>query len=37
MPTIKLTKRAVEGLKAPDPSGRQSLYWAPATTPGSAS
>jgi integrase len=28
MATIKLTKRAVEGLRAPDPSGRQSLFWA---------
>ena len=28
MATIKLTKRAVEGLKAPDPSGKQTLYWA---------
>src|SRR6266851_6628075 len=28
MATIKLTRRAVEGLKAPDPSGRQMLYWA---------
>jgi integrase len=28
MSTMKLTKRAVEGLKAPDPSGNQKLYWA---------
>jgi integrase len=28
MATIKLTKKAVEGLKAPDPSGRQALHWA---------
>src|SRR5438067_13370697 len=28
MATIRLTKRAVEGLKAPDPSGKQTLHWA---------
>jgi integrase len=28
MATMKLTKRTVEGLKAPDPSGKQTLYWA---------
>ena len=27
MPTIDLTKRAVDRLPAPDPSGRQALYW----------
>ena len=27
MPTIKFTKRSVEALKAPDPSGKQALYW----------
>ena len=27
MPKIKMTKREVERLKAPDPSGRQTLYW----------
>jgi integrase len=28
MAKLKLTKRAVEALPAPDPSGRQQLYWA---------
>jgi hypothetical protein len=28
MAVIKLTKRTVEALKAPDPSGKQTLYWA---------
>jgi hypothetical protein len=27
MPTIKLTKTAVQNLKAPDPSGKQKLYF----------
>src|SRR5690349_20155542 len=27
MPSWKLTRRTVEGLKAPDPSGKQTLYW----------
>ena len=27
MPTIKLTKRAIAALPAPDPSGKQVLYW----------
>src|ERR1035437_9553830 len=27
MPTIKLTEKAVEKLKAPDPSGKQVLHW----------
>jgi integrase len=27
VPTCKLTKTAIEKLKAPDPSGRQVLYW----------
>ncbi len=27
MPTTKLTKKAIEKLRAPDPSGRQVLYW----------
>jgi integrase len=27
MATIKLTKRSVEALKVPDPSGKQQLYW----------
>ena len=27
MPNLKLTKRAVESLKAPDPSGKQALHW----------
>jgi len=27
MPTIKLTKRAIERLPAPDPSGKQVLFW----------
>jgi site-specific recombinase XerD len=27
MPTIKLTKAAVARLRAPDPSGKQKLYW----------
>jgi integrase len=27
MPTIKLTERSVERLKAPDPSGKQQLFW----------
>ena len=27
MPTLKLTKRAIEGLPAPDPERRQRLYW----------
>jgi integrase len=27
MPTIKLTERSVERLKAPDPSGKQQLHW----------
>lgn len=35
MPTMKMTKTAVEKLPAPDPSGRQTLYWAEGTaTPG---
>ncbi len=33
MSAIKLTETRVEGIKAPDPSGRQQLYWD-ATTPG---
>lgn len=31
MPTMKMTKTAIANLKAPDPSGKQQLYWA---TPG---
>src|SRR5216684_3454549 len=27
MPTLKLTKTAIEGIVAPDPSGRQAIYW----------
>src|SRR5262245_49624969 len=27
MPKIKLNKRSVERLPAPDPSGKQTLYW----------
>jgi integrase len=27
MPRIKLTQRAIDRIKAPDPSGRQVLYW----------
>jgi len=27
MPTLKLTKRAIEKLPSPDPSGKQTLYW----------
>src|SRR5712692_11448637 len=27
MPTVKLTKTAIEGIEAPDPSGRQAIYW----------
>jgi len=27
MPSIKLTERAIERLKAPDPSGKQRLFW----------
>ena len=27
MPKLKLTKRAIERLPAPHPSGRQVLYW----------
>ena len=27
MPSIKLTERAIAKLKAPDPSGKQTLYW----------
>lgn len=35
MPTMKLTKPAIEKLPAPDPSGKQILYWAEGTaTPG---
>ena len=35
MPTMKFTKGSVEDLPAPDPSGKQTLYWAEGnTTPG---
>jgi integrase len=35
MPTMKMTPRAVAALPAPDPSGKQTLYWAAGTaTPG---
>ena len=35
MPTMKMTKRAVEALPARDASGKQTLYWAEGTaTPG---
>src|SRR4051812_16800033 len=35
MPTLKLIKRAIETLPAPDPSGKQTLYWAEGNaTPG---
>jgi integrase len=35
MPTLKMTKTTVAALAAPDPSGRQTLYWAQGTsTPG---
>src|SRR4051794_31238596 len=27
MPHLKFTKRAVEALPAPDPSGKQTIYW----------
>jgi len=27
MPSIKLTKRSIERIDAPDPSGKQTLYW----------
>src|ERR1700693_405368 len=27
MPTLKLTKSAVEKIEAPDPSGKQVIYW----------
>jgi hypothetical protein len=27
VPTVRLTEAAVEGIEAPDPSGRQRLYW----------
>ena len=27
MPKLKLTARAIERLPAPDPSGKQTLYW----------
>jgi hypothetical protein len=27
MPTVKLTKRTVEKLPVPDPSGKQTLHW----------
>jgi len=27
MPTIKLTRRTIEGLPAPHPSGRQAIFW----------
>lgn len=27
MPSLKLTKRAIDALAAPDPSGKQRLYW----------
>jgi integrase len=29
MPTLKFTKKAIEKLKAPDPSGKPVLYWDP--------
>jgi integrase len=35
MPTMKMTKAKIRDLRAPDPSGRQQLYWAEGTeTPG---
>ena len=35
MATMEFTKRAIEALPAPDPSGKQTLYWAEGTaTPG---
>jgi hypothetical protein len=32
MPTINLTKSAIAALAAPDPSGKQQLYWSEGNT-----
>jgi len=35
MPTLKMTRRSIEALPAPDPTGKQTLYWTEGTaTPG---